>query len=191
MPNGRCRMHSGGALAGMASPTFKTGRYSKLLPERMLARYEEAKDDPELLELRNEIGVLDARLADVLKRVDTGESGRLWARLRETYEALREAQATGDADKARDHARRLGQLIESGSSDWAAWAEVRSLIDQRRRTVESERKRLVEMQQMITQERAMVLMTAVVDVIRRNVSDRGALAAISADLRALMAHEPR
>jgi len=29
MPNGRCRLHGGRSLRGIASPTFKTGRYSK------------------------------------------------------------------------------------------------------------------------------------------------------------------
>src|SRR3954452_17185048 len=81
MPNGRCRMHGGKSLAGAASPAFKTGRHSTYLPVRLLAGYQEAERDPELLALRDEIALIDSRLADVLSRVDSGESSRIWRSL--------------------------------------------------------------------------------------------------------------
>ncbi len=191
MPNGRCRMHGGKSPNGIAHARFKHGRYSQFIPARMLENYQAAQNDVELLALRDEIALLDSRLLDVLKRVDTGESGQVWRELKATYQMLRAAQAKDDRDAARDHARKLGELIEHGSADWLAWSEVRSLIDQRRRTVESERKRLVEMQSLISQEKAMVLIAALTDSVRRHVSDRTALAAISADLVRLTAADPR
>jgi hypothetical protein len=42
----------------------------------------------------------------------------------------------------------------------AAWADIRACLEQRRRLVESERKRLVEMQQMIGVDEAMLLVRA-------------------------------
>ena len=39
LPNGRCHYHGGKSLAGLASPTYQTGRYSKALPARLAARY--------------------------------------------------------------------------------------------------------------------------------------------------------
>lgn len=39
MPNGRCRMHGGKALAGIAWPSFKDGRHSKYLPAGLMGRY--------------------------------------------------------------------------------------------------------------------------------------------------------
>src|SRR4051794_20502728 len=77
--NGRCRNHGGASLPSIASPTLRTGRYSKDIPTRMAARYQEAQADPELLMLRDEIALLDSRLSDVLSRVDSGESGAVWA----------------------------------------------------------------------------------------------------------------
>src|SRR3954465_9212974 len=84
MPNGRCRMHGGKSLAGPASPSFTTGRHSKYLPRRLLARYQEMAHDAELLALRDEIALIDARIADVLGRVESGESSRIWRELATT-----------------------------------------------------------------------------------------------------------
>jgi hypothetical protein len=77
-------------------------------------------------------------------------------------------------------------LIEVGTQDYAAWNDVRSLLQERCKLVESERKRYVEMGQMITADRAMVLLAQITDIIRRNVVDKQALAAISSDLGRLV-----
>lgn len=186
MANGRCYMHGGKTPAGPALPQFHTGKYSKFLPARLTERYGEALTDSNLLALREEVSLLDARLADVLGRVDTGESGALWKavdgafRLYQTFKGIdpvKELRAFADLEAA----------IQAGIADYAAWGEVLILIEQRRKLVESERKRLVEMQQMITTEQAMTLLAVVVDTVRRHVTDRVALAAISAELVQLTA----
>jgi hypothetical protein len=180
MANGRCRMHGGKSPGGVGSATLKTGRYSKYLPTRLAARYHEAQADDCLLQLHEEIALTDARLADVLKRVDTGDSGALWTRLHEAFNDF------VDEQDPRSLAT-LGRLIEAGMADWHAWDEVGKLISQRQRLVESERKRHVEMQQMVTATQMMTLLAAVVDTVRRHVRDRDALAAISADIGGLVA----
>lgn len=81
MLNGRCRMHGGATPAGVALPHFRTGRRSRDLPARLAARYQEARSDPQLLELREGIALVDARIADLLARVDAGESGARWRAL--------------------------------------------------------------------------------------------------------------
>jgi hypothetical protein len=186
LPNGRCRFHGGHSLAGIASPNFKTGKYSKYLPARLAERYHEARSDPELLALRDEISLVDARLEDLIRRVDTGESGEAWGIAAGAFAALRKAitdQNTADMLLALDT---LGKVINRGMSDYAAWGEIGSQLEQRRRLVESERKRLVDMAQVITSERAMLLIGAITDVIRRNVHDRAELNAINQELSSLL-----
>ena len=80
-----CYQHGGATPRGMALPQTKTGRYSRDLPTRLAARYQESLSDPDLLALREEIALIDARLGDLLKRVDSGESGVLWDLLQKTY----------------------------------------------------------------------------------------------------------
>lgn len=185
MPNGRCRMHGGKQVRGLAHHSTTTGRYSKHLPTRMLANFEASQSDPNLLALNHDIALIDARLSDVLGRVDTGESGHIWSELKATYKALQDANRTGDMVTARELLTDLGSLITRGHLDYAAWNDVRTLIEQRRKLVDSEGKRREKMQQMMTSEQAMLLMARLYDVVTRHVSDRATLAAIGTELQAL------
>jgi len=80
-------------------------------------------------------------------------------------------------------------LIDSRLSDLLpteAWPEIYALIEHRRRLVESEHGRLVEMRQMLSVENAMLMISALTDIIRTHVTDRKILAAISGDVAKLI-----
>ena len=179
----RCRHHGGRSLAGVASPSFKHGRYSKFLPERLIGRYGEARADPELLALRDEIALVDVRLTELLQRLETGETAGKWARLAATYGDLKAAQVERDVGGTAAALQKLGTIIEGEACEDVVWGDIIALLDQRRKLVESERKRLVEMQQMITVEQALALLARIQQVILDNVSDRGIISAISAEFK--------
>jgi hypothetical protein len=179
----RCRLHGGKSLVGSACPHFRSGRYSAYVPERLRARYEQAEDDAELLSLKSEVALVDARLADLLVRVDTGESGQLWAELHRAYRAFTRARQAGDEETTA--LARVERLIERAGQDHQAWAEIGELIEQRRRLTESEAKRLITLQQMLTSAEAMAIMHRMVDIVTRHVTDRQALSAIVVEMRAL------
>jgi hypothetical protein len=181
-------MHRGGAVSGIAHPQFKHGRHSKYLPVRLAERYQEALADPELLTMRHELALVDARLAELLERINHADSEQLWARARTALANYLAAQQSRDETGSQQALQALEQALNGGAEDYAAWNAIHEVIEQRRRLTESERKRLVEMQQMLSTEQAMVLLAAVVDTVRRHVTDRTALAAISADLGRLVAH---
>jgi hypothetical protein len=65
-----CLAHGGKTPRGAASPHFKTGRYSRSLPGRLVAAYEEALSDPRLLSLRDDIALTDAMLMETLSQLD-------------------------------------------------------------------------------------------------------------------------
>lgn len=185
----RCRMHGGPTPRGRALPQTTHGRYSKDLPTRLAARYQEAQADPDLLNLNDEIRLTYALLVDALKGIDTGESGRLWRSLKAEWDALKDAQREKDSAAIAQHLNAIGSLITRGLADYAARVEVLDIIDRRRKLVESEGKRRQAMQQMITAERAMLLISAIVDVVMRHVDDPATRAAISADIGALYARD--
>lgn len=180
-----CRFHGGKSLKGRAHPNFKHGRYSKHLPARMLANYEAAQSDPELLSMTAEVALLDARLSDVLTRVDTGESGRLWKMLRAEYDAYISEGRKGTEEsllKARQHGENVDQLIRRGLADWSAWAEVTSLVEARRKVVDSEAKRRVQMHQTVSLDQLLILMESIYAVVAEHVDDPKTLASIGAGL---------
>jgi hypothetical protein len=79
---------------------------------------------------------------------------------------------------------RKSQLV-TGGWDYEAWHDVQELIEQRRKLAESETRRLVTLQQMISAEQAMLLIGVVVDIIARHITDRQVLAQITTDLQGL------
>jgi hypothetical protein len=168
----------------VASPHFKTGRYSKDLPTNLAADYEEARRDKKLLELRSEIALSDARCRDLLRRVDSGESGALWRAARKAFQDFQNAR--GDVAKMSDALDRLSACLQQGVSDYASWDEVGRCIDRKARLVESERKRQVENHQMISIDRAMLLVAAMVNVIERHVTDLPTRARIGGELARLI-----
>lgn len=181
----RCRMHGGASPRGLAHPSTTHGRFSKDLPTRLLADYEAARTDPDLVAVREELAVLAARELDLMRTVDSGESGQLWATLRAGWEQYEKAVAARDADAMGAALRTIGATIERGASDRAVWNELRDTMEARRRLAETERRRLVDLRQMITSERAMLLMTGLVASVQRHIEDRDALARIDADFRRL------
>jgi hypothetical protein len=185
MPNGKCYKHGGASLGGIASPTFKTGKYSKYMPERLLERYHEAVSDPQLLELDHEIALVDTRLADLLTRVDTGEAAKNWKEAREINDEIKEALLNENYGAVVIACSALDRLISPALNDYEAWNQLSALLDQRRKLVESQRKRMIEQQQFVTVEQALLLVTALVDSVKRNVADPKALQAISIDVARL------
>jgi hypothetical protein len=179
----KCRFHGGASLIGIASPTFKTGRYSKHLPTRLAAKYAEALADPDLLALRDEIALIHTRQTELLEHLDTGLALRRWKDAQAAYGEARAAIAGKDSVGFQVAMVALGDALNAGMGDYAIWQEIVEMTEQRRRLVESEHKRLVNMQQMISTERAMALLAVITDTIRRHVSDPSALAAIAAELR--------
>lgn len=147
MTNGRCNLHGGKTPNGIALPQTKTGRYSKYLPTELLDNYQAALADSELLSVRDEIALVDAKIGQILA------------------------------------------LPKEQLKDLEAFTNVYDLIEQRRRLVETERKRLVDMQQMITTEQAMLLVGALIGIIKARVHDRDTLAAIQSDVNGLLARQ--
>ena len=181
-----CYHHGGKSLSGISSPSTKHGRYSKDLPTQLAGRYKEAQSDPELLSLRSEIALIDVRIGGLVKTIDSEKSERLWGTVKKEYDDLAFAMKNNNTSQTIKQMGEIKRLLSEGMEDDAIWEEITGAIDQRRKLVESERTRLVQMQEMITSERAMLLIAAVVDIVRENVNDAKTLQSISADIGRLI-----
>lgn len=157
-----CRRHGGRARAGAASGRFKTGRYSKYLPSGLLDNYQTAISDPQLLDLRDEIGLITTRLMQLTAHVQSAETTvKLWRDLKSAYRDLDLALRTQNAEALVEASQVLGRLIEHGYAGVVVWDEIARNVDQRRKLVESERKKMLELHQVITVERLMILIAAI------------------------------
>lgn len=185
MANGRCRLHGGNAKRGLRAPALKHGRYSKDIPVRFADQLKRALEDNDTLNLTDEIGIKTVRIGELLKRVDTGESGALWSDLKTAWTEFRDAQAKRDTIAMNQIMREIDTLVTRGYNDSAVWREISFEIDARRKLVDTERRRRIDMQTMITSEKAGAMMFALTETVMRHVNDPAILDNIIADFRAI------
>lgn len=180
---GRCAVHGGLTPSGLASPNLRNGRYSKYLPAGLYERFMEAQNDPTLFELRSEVALVDARVGELLQRLDRGDSVDAWKLLSEKFDELDEAiKGKGDAQAVLFALGALKGVIDQGIGDWATWKEISLQVEQRRRLVESERLHQKQMQQLVSVDQMMLLAGALLASVKTHVKDKNALVAISKEI---------
>lgn len=157
----KCKKHGGASPSGPASPHFKHGRYSRSLPARLAEHYHDFRANPRLLSLSDEIAVHQARLAEQLAQVDTGESGATWQQLKQTLDAFSTAQQAGDYPTMNGHFATLKQLVLTGSESTKQWDEIRRTSETLCKLVQTETKTLLGLQQLITVQQHMLMLGAV------------------------------
>lgn len=179
-----CRIHGGASPRGIAAGGFKHGMYSKYLPPRLLSRFAESVGDPELIALTQEAAVAATRIGELLSELDREGASDLWSQARK---ALAEFEASiNDVAKAREALTDLKAILGRGAAMVGKWTELQSWLETRGRIVEKEARRQKDLQMMMTVEQAGVLIGAVAESVKRHVTDRKALVAISADLGKLL-----
>lgn len=176
-----CRYHGGLSKAGPANPAWKHGKHSillKTLPPNLVAAAQEVLTNPAHIEMREHLGVLNAMLVDSISRWDAG-AGELFPKLRQAWTAYRgELARGGQANKARlqEAMRDLHDLIETGFADYLARDETRAIIQDIRKVNETERKRLIDQELMMSADQVAVLVSQLVGDIRAEVADPEVLA---------------
>ncbi len=188
-PNGRCKFHGGPSFSGPANPAFKTGRFSKVLPIRLAAAYREALADPDLIGLRDEIAVTQARILELFAQLETGDPFTQLSRARQALVRFKQAAASKNQTAVTAAGNDLETAL-SGPDLAAVWTQLHDTIYLKKDLVDSEGKRLKDMHQMLSTERAMTLMAVIIDTIRRHVTDKAALSAISTDFQKLIGPSP-
>ena len=186
MRNGRCKMHGGKTPTGIGLPQFKHGRFSKALPASLISDYQDLLEDARLIELRDHMALEDTRIKQLLGQLRQSDGEGTWGDLSQEWRRLK----VGLAPEVLDQLKGLGEIIESGQSDTELWEQIRRHSDNRRKLSEAERRRLVEMNQVITTERMMALLAAITAVIKENVHERTVLAGISKGLGKLLPSAP-
>jgi uncharacterized protein YjcR len=175
-------MHRGGAAKGVNHYNFKHGRYSKSMPDRLVSRYEQALADEERHDLRDEISLSEAKIDDLLSKMESGESDTAWMRMR-ALEA--QMQRTGDDAKRAELLRQLLHIVRVGAEEALAWNDVDKWTSRKQRLVESDMKVAQVKQEMVSAEEVMAAFGMILDSIRRHVDDQATRAAVARDIRSL------
>lgn len=165
----KCRLHGGKSLSGVANGNYKHGRYSKSLPTQLHQRYVEARSNPRLLSLSDDVAVAEARLAELLASVESGESGACWQELKTTLEAFSVALTSGDLAGLQAHFETMRGLVRRGAAGAGVWEEIRKVWETRCKLVQTEIKTLTSLQQLITVNQHMLMLGAVTEAVTQAV----------------------
>lgn len=179
-----CRYHQGTVPKGFLSPSYKHGRYSKYLPSGLQAIFEEGGRDPELLSLEEDIRLMEARVLELLERVQSKTpSSQNWEKAQEIVGALKTLLQgiPGVPAEAHDLLRQLTQTLRSPSSDRDAWREIQGAVEQKRKLVEQETRRLMALKQYIPLEDVYRMVAALAAAVRSYVHDPSVLTRISGE----------
>lgn len=186
MANGRCYLHGGKSLSGIASPKFKTGRYSKYLPAQLQDRYQEAVSDPDILSLNEDVALLRSLVFKHLESMSTGDTHPSWKLAYSALQKLKKAIATGDGVYLSSAMEEMEAVITPNYRAAVAEDKVTGYIDQLGRIADKERRLLIDRQQVITVERMMLMITAIAAIVKQHVDDRNTLRDIQTDIQGLL-----
>lgn len=189
----KCRLHGGASLSGIASPTFKHGRYSKVLPTGLRKKFEDAGRDPFLLSHEPELKLLDVKLSELIGELGQDGGSGAFPELQKAWKELQSATLAGDESRVATCKSTLDGIFQRGMSDTGIWRQILDCIEARRKILESESKRLKEQGQSMSVEQLLAIIEYIVDVIRESVlkyADRVTgqqiLAKVTADLRTMV-----
>lgn len=165
----RCRFHGGASLAGVASPTFKHGRYSQYMPKAMLVDYQAGLQDPDLLELTEQIALIDARVVGLLGKLQGKDSGRAWAQLSKLWKDFVRAMNEGDAVRVQSLRNEITAVVERGAGEWAQWEELGRQVDRLARLKKEERERRLAAKQVVRADAVLLAMISLVEAVTGSV----------------------
>lgn len=123
-----------------AMDTTQRRSWTRFLGRRRLTELERALTDPELVSLRQELAVVDMRIAELRERTASGEGRRAWGRLRRRLEVLQIHIGEAKWDRVQETATEMKRIIEDGATDYERWQEIESLLELRRKLADTERK---------------------------------------------------
>ena len=162
----KCRMHGGKTPRGPANANWQHGRYSKYaMPEKVQEKYIDSLNDRNLLGMRDEIALINARIATLVEEV-TGEGQVLWFDLDRKWQMFRSALVDGDQARQRELLAQINDVITTGTQEQGRWKEMGDLFERKRRMVDSERNHLLKSELMISIEQLTAVQTLQIQQFR-------------------------
>lgn len=166
-----------------------TGKTSRFPLTRLAAKYNEALEDPELVALREPLAITIARRNELLERIEENDTPERWELLLGFWQDFKENRGSPVHEATAFF--KLDHAFQAVYHDYKSWEQVMDLLETERKLSESERKRLVEMKQMMSAEEAYKLLAQVkAAIIRVLQDDPDKLKALQFELIRIAGDEP-
>ncbi len=187
MENGRCNLHGGKSLKGIAHPNFQGKGYSRYIPGPLAPAFQRALDDPELLALNVDIATVESLIDDQMHRITDGDPMALFGKLKQFWASLWLATQREDKSGVARLRGRISDLLEDGAEQFAAVEMLLDLTEQKRKLVDTEGKRREKMQEFVRAEEMAVVFRALALAVKKHEKDPETLAAIGDEFDRVLA----
>lgn len=168
MENGRCRNHGGASPNGIDHPRTTHGGYSKYLPEALIEKYKEAESNEDLMSLRQEMALVTTRMYELAEKVNDTAGKKKYKEIVRLWREWQKAEAQG-AKSAQYLKSDLDDAIEDIEKDLKIWDEIANMTNLKRKLVDSEQRKLNNLEQYIPAEKVMLFVGAVMDIISKEI----------------------
>lgn len=152
--NGRCLSHRGSLIPGPLSDKFTTpGRakiYGQNLQGELQQWYIDAVTDPDYLSVAPEIGALASRSAELMRDIGDTDYLAVSAKTRQAIRNMRNAANEDDIHAMLWAADEIEAQLTAVADDKRRWDEIAAISGRLGRLTETERKRIIEAQKVIT-----------------------------------------
>lgn len=182
-PNQKCRMHGG--TSGVSINGVKSGRYSKFLPSKLDEMYCEARSNPDILDMREHIALLEARMQEILEESTSEGTAPKWSEVAEIFAEIETALLCAETDKVVAAMERMHKILDDGKRWDRTWVQVTDLMEQLRKMSDTDIKRQKDLNLMVPVERVVILMAAVATAVKRHVTNPGEIQAVYNELAML------
>lgn len=181
----RCKMHGGKSLVGPAHPNFQTGKHSILLRGKLAETYSAALNHPDLVSLREEIALVDTRVAQLLAEMGGTGNTKVLKEIRAKFDQFKAAgkkRGKTAAVEGLGTLETVDRLIDAAMTEAATWEELRETLDLRRKLTETETRRMRDLDLLMDVKTVSALMQLFVVEVKKRVKDPELLAALSSHL---------
>lgn len=182
-----CNTHGGKTPRGWDSVHTKHGGYIDNPQERLFERYQNAINDPQIVDLKAEIALITTRIGEMISNLaDAKRNGSIWNDVRDARDEIKRSMNSGDFKKMIAAYDYLDRVVIAGYEDQSIWDNLGRLVEQQRKLIESQHKLQTDADKLITIEDLTHSVMRLTAIIKKHVDDRKILSAINTDIREFM-----
>lgn len=170
-----CYMHGGKSPKGIASATYKHGRYSRYTRANITEKLDRLLADPDILQLHDEIRLVTLRIDEKLDRLETVDAKAIMQELLTLSDKINNGLHNQDFVKVDEANQHMRDILVSRIRSHDVDEDIRRDMEQRRKLIETQRKLNADAEQMLTAVQVMTIMKTLLHAIKENVSDKSAL----------------
>lgn len=178
-----CKYHGAGGTDAPAGRPPVNGIYSKHLPTRYIADFEEYMANPNLIAMREGMALIDVRVGELLQCLETADAPQAWNKIAVALAMIEKDIKDAKFDNLQGIVDVIRDAITAHKNDRDVWHELIHLIDERRKIADVERRRIEAARKYLTLQEANAMMAFFTASVMKHVSDPKERTLISNDMR--------